>query len=92
MNDLNTVLLEGTCTDTGRYFDTLKVFTFTIQSKVFEQTLEAFIKVKGERAVKIAKQKIRKGRKVRIVGRLVPCHNSMCILADNVEYKPEVKK
>lgn len=92
INDLNTVLLEGTCISTEDFYPDNELFSFMIENNYSGYKLPVSITIKGKAAIE-AKEKAKPGRKVRIVGRLrLSCSSTVCILADHIVYKPEVKK
>ena len=103
INNLNSLLLEGTLTNDPVHNENGLV-TFTLSSinqiKSGKESLEKVnhfnITVKGKRLSDICFNTLRSGRKVRIVGYLMEVvesnkkyeNNSIDIIAEHIEFKP----
>jgi single-strand DNA-binding protein len=103
MNNLNSVLIEGTLQEDavcGKEIDGITDASFSIEShryyhKVDEVGMEkkittVFVSATGKLAEGVAKSG-KKGRGVRVVGRLVQTANTLGIEAEHVEFRPVPK-
>lgn len=97
MNQLNSILLEGTLLRDPFAVASLET-TFEIEScRIHQETLEkSFINIgiitQGKQA-EVCKKHLIAGRGVRVVGRLIEdAAGDICILAEHVEFTPKVGK
>jgi single-strand DNA-binding protein len=111
MNNLNSVLVEGILTKDSAYRVTAKgtaVCNFSIasnrfykQDSGFEKEVSYFDVEAWTKLAEACRDKGRKGRGVRVVGRLKQdrwngtdgkTHSKIVIVAEHVEFRPEFKK
>jgi single-strand DNA-binding protein len=100
MNNLNSVLIEGTLTENavcGKEIDGITNASFSIESHRYYQkadevgvekkTTTIYVSATGKLADGVAKSG-KKGRGVRVVGRLAQTANTLIIEAEHVEFRP----
>ena len=111
MNNLNSILIEGTLTKDAVYRTTAKgtaVSTFSIATNRFykqdtemEKEVSFFDVETWAKLAEAVRDKARKGRGVRVIGRLKQDRwidnegknrNKIYIVAEHVEFRPEFKK
>jgi single-stranded DNA-binding protein len=101
MNNLNSVLLEGTLKDAPEFLSNPDTCHFTLlshrvvrngPSETEVQKLSVLVKTTGRLAL-ICDEYLKKGREVRIVGTLAYLSKDVLgIRAEHVEFKPILKK
>lgn len=108
MNHLNSIILEGTVSNGSMYLESEKQMSFTIEvhrtSKDANGNIEniiCFFEIEScGRLAEICKTNCRKGRGVRIVGRLKQCRwtdkdgksqSKVVVFAEHIEFKPMFK-
>jgi single-strand DNA-binding protein len=93
MNNLNSVLIEGTLSaDPEAYqpgFTVFKLLSHRINEDRSTETLSTRISTTG-RLSEVCAEYLKKGRGVRVVGRLVQSEAPDCVVihAEHVEFKP----
>jgi len=97
MNDLNSVLMEGTVKSISTGLTSKDRLNFIIESKRYCKKVEEIetetsdfdIAVYGQLATTCFEH-LDEGRGVRVVGRLEQEHGGIIIVAEHVEFKPKV--
>lgn len=95
MNQLNAIIVEGTVEDAVQFTEQIVTSVFTIKTEMIfkdrigEQKTKVFyfpIQCEGHLA-RFARERLKDGTKLRVVGRLIQSENQIMIFADYIEIK-----